>query len=112
MQDKWVIETVYLGQTISFKNRISKELSRRTAIAWGKLLSLKIVLKNKAVSIRNKVRIIKSLIIPSLTYSCQTWSITKKEKQKLRRKGTFLVYQGSKRLGTRGTLEHVVRFIS
>ena len=81
---KWAIETIYLGQIISFQNKTSKEINRRIAIAWGKFWSLKIMLKNKALSIRNKVKIMKSCIIPTLTYGCQTWSPTKKEKQKLR----------------------------
>ena len=61
-------KTLYLGQIISFKNRMLKEPNHRTAIAWRKFWSLKITLQNKTLSLKNKFKILKSCITPTLPY--------------------------------------------
>lgn len=73
-----VTEYIYLGQTISFKNKSEKEIQRITTAAWKKYRSLKFIMKSN-LDIRLKKKIFDSCIIPCLTYGCQTWSLTKKQ---------------------------------
>lgn len=77
-------ETIYLGQTISFENRNGKEVERRIKIGWRKFWSLRSILKAEKVSRRAKSKVIKSCILPTITYGCQTWSLSKVQYERLR----------------------------
>lgn len=76
-------ETIYLGQTISLENRMSKEIDRRISLGWKKFWQLKDILKGP-FSTKQKSKIFNSCIIPVINYGSQTWSLTKKEYEKLK----------------------------
>jgi hypothetical protein len=76
-------EAVYLGQIISFEDKMGKELDRRISIGWTKFWSLKHILKGN-LNIRLKSRIFNACIIPALTYGAQTWNLTLLQEDKLR----------------------------
>jgi hypothetical protein len=80
---EYVSEYIYLGQSISFTDQTEKEINRRIAIAWKKYWSLKEIMKNKDIDIRIKSKLYDIAILPSLTYGCQTWTLRKKEENKL-----------------------------
>jgi len=71
----------YLGQTLSFQDRIAKELKIRRANGWKAFWAKKAVWRSK-LRIRSKIKVFKSMIIPVLTYSCQTWETTNKQMEK------------------------------
>ena len=60
-----------------------KELRVRKNKAWGKFWSLNNVFKNKKSSLKSKMKILESCIMPVLSYGCQTWSLTKTQTSKL-----------------------------
>ena len=65
-----------------FKNKYEKELTIRRANAWCTFLAQKIILQGK-LSQKTKTKIFNSAVVPSvMTYSAQTWAITKKQTQK------------------------------
>lgn len=78
-----VKELVYLGQKVTIKNKTAEEIERRITIAWKKFWSLKHVLKGP-FSIKSKIKIINSCILPTITYGAQTWATTKGDEQKIR----------------------------
>lgn len=73
---------IYLGQTISLENKTEKEINNRIALGWKKFWSLKYILKEN-FSIKSKIDIMNSCILPVITYGSQTWSMNKKSKNKL-----------------------------
>ena len=75
-------EVIYLGQVISLENKTEKEVNHRIALAWRKFWSLKHILKNQ-YSNKLKCTIITSCVLPTLTYGCQTWSLTQKIKNRI-----------------------------
>ena len=75
-------EIIYLGQTISLENRTAKEINRKIALAWKKFWQLKDIMKGPFLN-DQKSKIFNSCITPVLTYSSQTWSLTKNEVDKL-----------------------------
>lgn len=77
---EYVAEYIYLGQLISFKNHMEKEIQRRITSTWKKFWSLKTVMKSN-VDIKIKQKVFDSCILPCLTYGCQTWTLTKKHEQ-------------------------------
>ncbi|XP_073986750.1 uncharacterized protein [Rhodnius prolixus] len=80
---KWVSESIYLGQTISFQNRTTQEVNRRISISWRKFWSLKHVFK-APLTMEIKKQVFNSCITPCLLYGAQTWSLTRKNEQRLR----------------------------
>lgn len=75
--------SIYLGQTISFKNQIKNELSRRLTLGWKKFWSLKHIMKNKSISRITKAKVIRMCIFPTILYGCQVWALTKALENKL-----------------------------
>ena len=74
-----VEEYVYLGQTISTKEGMEKEQKVRRAKAWKKFWTL------SKMSIRSKIKILESCVIPVLSYGAETWALTKMQVDKLQK---------------------------
>ena len=79
-----VSEYRYLGQIISFNNKMEKEIKIRRANAWKAFWALKFILKSK-MKLKTKIRILESAVTPVLTYGGQTWSTTKKQLGKIQK---------------------------
>lgn len=75
-------EYIYLGQLMSFQEKMDKELQRRQTAAWAKYWSLKFIFKAN-IHINLKKKAFDSCILPCLTYGCQAWTVTKKQQDKL-----------------------------
>jgi hypothetical protein len=74
----------YLGTTVTNQNLIQEELKRRLNSGNDcyhlvqNLLSFHLLLKNL------KIRIYKTIILPVVLSGCETWSLTLREKHRLR----------------------------
>ncbi|KAI5716778.1 hypothetical protein M8J76_012324 [Diaphorina citri] len=79
-----VDEFVYLGSLIS-KNDEWNEINRRITLAWGSFSKYKSILKNKNMKLKFKVKLLKSCVLPSLLYGCESWVFKKQYINKLRR---------------------------
>lgn len=73
---------VYLGQMISLNNRAEKEINRRKTPAWNKYWSLRKIFKGIYAN-HHKSAIFNSVVLPTLTYGAQTWSLTRKQEEKI-----------------------------
>lgn len=82
-----VIEKVedykYLGQRISFQNKMEAEINMRIANAWRCFWSLKEFFLG-CLPIFHKMKLLNSCVIPVLTYGAQCWTLTEDLKHKLR----------------------------
>jgi len=67
----------YLGQTLSFTDKTGKELKIRRQNAWKAFWVKKQFWKSR-MSIKSKIRVLESTIIPILTYGAQTCATTEK----------------------------------
>ena len=67
----------YLGQTIAFEDRTAYEVQLRIQAGWAVFGKYKEIFQNKEIPICLKRRAYNQCIIPTMTYGCQTWSITK-----------------------------------
>src|SRR5678816_263749 len=59
------------------------KINRRVAIGKAAMNGLEKIWKDKHVSIDTKKRLMKALIIPTVTYGSETWTMTKKMKKRL-----------------------------
>lgn len=83
-QIEYVEEYTYLGQTISPENQMQKEVNNRISKAWKRFWSLKEIMKNPHIPLKDKTTVFNSCILPCLTYGAQTWALTKKQSTALR----------------------------
>lgn len=77
-----VNEYKYLGQIISLKNRMEKEINARRANAWKNFWMHKHILKSN-MKTPVKIRMLESCIVPTLLYGAQTWALTNRQAKKL-----------------------------
>src|ERR1043165_3213268 len=81
------IETVtsftFLGSLIEKEGKCDMEINRRVAIGKATMNGLEKIWKDKHVSIDTKKRLVKALIIPTITYGSETWTMTKKMEKRL-----------------------------
>ncbi|XP_045534998.1 uncharacterized protein LOC106709987 [Papilio machaon] len=80
---EYVEDYIYLGHLVSFKSSIDKEVERRIKRTWNKYWSMKEVFKSK-IPIELKTKAMNICLLPCLTYSCQTWPLTRKNLYKLK----------------------------
>src|SRR5713101_5482365 len=90
-EDQWMkdnIEVVeefnYLGAMINSKNDCSNEIKRRLSMAKKSMTDLQVIFKDKAISKRTKIRLVKTLIHPIELYGAETWTIKKREEERIR----------------------------
>ena len=85
--DKTVIEYtdeyIYLGQIVSFKDKINKEIDRRISLAWKKFWGLKFILLDRSLPLKIKQHVMDTCILPVMLYGAQTWTLNKHEKNML-----------------------------
>ncbi|XP_073989088.1 uncharacterized protein [Rhodnius prolixus] len=74
----------YLGVLISSDGRVKDELNSRCA-ASGKLFQAinKKFVSKREVSKQTKLRIFNSIYLPTLTYGCESWALTKNSKNRI-----------------------------
>jgi hypothetical protein len=74
----------YLGTTVINQNLIQEEIKRRLNSGNACYQSVQNLLSSCLLSKNVKVRIYKTIILRLVQYGCETWSLTVREKHKLR----------------------------
>ena len=81
------VETfTYLGSTLSKNARIDAEVDRRIAkasVAYGRLQNN--VWNRKGLTLKTKLKVYKAVVLPSLLYSCEAWTVYQSHARKLNR---------------------------
>jgi hypothetical protein len=73
-----------LGTTVTNKNLIQEESSRRLNSGNAFYHSVQKLLSSRLLSKNVKVRIYKTIILPLVLYGCETWSLAFREEYRLR----------------------------
>jgi hypothetical protein len=74
----------YLGTTITKQSLIQEEFKRRLNSGNACYHSVQNLLSSRLLSKNIKIRIYKTIILPLVLYWCETWSLTLREKHRLR----------------------------
>jgi len=80
---KNVKETVYLGVTLSEDGKMGGEVERRIGMTMQTVGAMKKVYESREISREAKVTVFESVTIPTLTYECEVWVLTEREKSRL-----------------------------
>ena len=88
LTDQQKIEKVtvfkYLRQTTHLKDTTKEEIYTRIRAAWSCFGKNKEILQDKQLPISLKKQVMDQCILPTMTYSCQLWSLNKQTTNKLR----------------------------
>ena len=71
-----------LGSEISADGDCSHEI-RRLLLGRKAMMNLDSVLKSRDITLPTKVRIVKAMVFPVVTYSCESWTVRKAGGQRI-----------------------------
>ena len=77
-------EVVYLGVKISAGGRMEEKLDRRVGIAMSAVGAMqRNVFGSRELSKKAKVAVYNAMVVPMMTYGCESWVLREKDKTKL-----------------------------
>ena len=68
---------LFLGSKITVDGDCSHEIGRQLLIGRKALTNLDSVLKSRDITLPIKVRMVKAMVFPVVTYSCESWTVEK-----------------------------------
>jgi hypothetical protein len=92
-----VYSFIYLGAEIAGDENHEIPVKHRSDVAWGRFNSMRTTLTSTKLSITIRVRLFAAVILPTLTYGCEAWFLTKKITQKLNGVSSKMLSQITKR---------------
>ena len=78
-----VAGVLFLISKITMDSDCSREIRRRLLLGRKAMINLDSVLKSRDITLLTKVYIIKALIFPVITYSCESWTVMKAKHQRI-----------------------------
>ena len=74
-----VAEFIFLGSKITADGDCSHEIKRCLLLGRKVMTNLDSILKSRDITLPTKVRLIKAMVFPVVTYGCESWTIKKAE---------------------------------
>ena len=74
-----VTDFLFLGSKITADDDYSHEIRRHLLLGRKAMTNLDSVLKSRDITLLTKVHIVKAMVFPVVTYSCESWTIKKAE---------------------------------
>ena len=78
-----VTDFIFLGFKITADGDCSHEIKRRLLFGRKAMVNLDSILKSRDVTLPTKVRLVKAMVFPVVTYGCECWTIKKAESQRI-----------------------------
>ena len=78
-----VSDFIFLGSKITADGDCSHEIKRRLLLGRKVMTNLDSILKSRDSTLPTKVRLVKAMVFPVVTYGCESWMITKAECQRI-----------------------------
>ena len=74
---------LFLDTKITADSDCSHEIKRRLLLGRKAMTNLESVLKSRDITLLTKVHIVKAMVFPVVTHSCESWTIKKAECQRI-----------------------------
>jgi hypothetical protein len=74
---------VLLGSIIDEDGECSAEIKRRLVLGRAAMGGLEKIWKDKNISVKTKVELVKALVFPVATYGCESWTLRKNDRKKI-----------------------------
>ena len=78
-----VTDFLFWGSKIMVDSDCSHEIRRRLLLGRKATTNLDSVLKSRDITLLIKVHIVKAVIFPVVSYSCESWTVKKAERQRI-----------------------------
>ena len=78
-----VTDFIFLSSRITVDNDCSHEIKRQLLLGRKTMTHLDSVLKSRDITLQTKVHIASAVIFPVVVYRCESWTITKAERQRI-----------------------------
>ncbi|XP_062822190.1 putative uncharacterized transposon-derived protein F52C9.6 isoform X3 [Anolis carolinensis] len=77
-----VTDFIFLSTKITADADSSKEIRRRLLLGRRAMTNLDKIVKSRDITLATKVRIVKTMVFPIVTYGCESWTIRRAERRK------------------------------
>ena len=78
-----VTDFIFLGSKITADADCSHEIKRRWFLGRKVMINLDSILKSRDITLPTKVRLVKTMVFPVVTYGCESWTIKKAEHRRI-----------------------------
>ena len=75
-----VTDFIFGGSKITADGDCSHEIKRRLLLGRKVMTNLDSILKIRDITLPTKVRLVKALVFPVVTYGCESWTVKKAER--------------------------------
>ena len=74
-----VSDFIFLGSPIIADGDCSHKIKRYLLLGWKVMTNLDSILKSRDIALQTKVRLVKAMVFPVVTYGCESWTVKKAE---------------------------------
>ena len=78
-----VTDFIFFGSKITSDGDCSHEIKRRLLLGRKATTNLDSILKSRDVTLPTKVRLVKAMVFPVITYGCESWTVKKAKCQRI-----------------------------
>ena len=78
-----VTDFIFWGSKITADGDCSHEIKRHLLLGRKAITNLDGILKSRDITLPTKVRLVKAMVFPVVTYGCETWTLKKAEHQRI-----------------------------
>ena len=78
-----VADFIFGGSKITVDGDCSREIKRLLLLGSNVMTNLDSVLKSRNITLSTKVRLVKAMVFPVVTYGCVSWTIKKAEHRRI-----------------------------
>ena len=71
------------GSNISADGDCSHEIKRRLLLGRKVMTNLDSIFKSRDITLPAKVRLVKAMVFPVVTYECESWTVNKAERRRI-----------------------------
>ena len=71
--------TIFLGSNIAADGDCRNEIKRSLLLGRKVMNNLDSILKSRDITLPTKVRLVKAMVFPVVTYGCESWTVKKAE---------------------------------
>ena len=76
-------QTIFGGSKITADGDCSHEIKRRLLLGRKVMINLDSILESRDITLPTKVRLVKAMVFPIVTYGCESWTVKKPERQRI-----------------------------
>ena len=78
-----VSDFIFLSSKVTADGDCSHEIKRHLFLGRKVMTNLDSIFKSRDITLPTKVRLVKAMVFPVVTYGCESWTVKKAERQRI-----------------------------